>query len=119
MNQSGDLEARLTHRIDQSVAGLEEKISSLEDAMTRKLCKLELMQARNTSTVYAIIHGLINPALSKSSSKAHKEITGLAREYLRKAEEAPMDELSGLWLEFTRGVNRITRAAGLGEIWIE
>ena len=119
MNELGDLEARLTHRIDQSAAGLEEKISSLEDAMMRKLSKLEVIQARNTSTVYATIHALINPALSKSSSKAHKEILRLASEYLRKTEKDPIDELSELWLEFTRGVNRITRAAGLGEIWTE
>lgn len=116
MSELEDLESRLTQKIDQLEAKLDGEVSSLRSEMARGDSLSHFGRVREISMA---LNGLfaMNPAFSECCIRADKELRELAEEYLKRFTENPVDSLPALILEFQKAVNRITRAAGVPQIW--
>ena len=115
-----DFEAKLTklsHDIEQLDAKIDDKISSLKEESRRKILGLTLAQIRDTSQSYINILRS-NPAFSETCGRVHIEIGKLADEYIDQLYKVSVDEFEQGHPSFKKDINRISRAAGLGDIWI-
>ncbi len=115
-----DFDARLTklsHDIDQLDAKLDDKISSLKEELRKWILGAYLAHIRDTSTVYIDMISTLNPPLSKSAKRARDEVMKLSKEYFDMVDKISADEFQNNLMKLREEVNRITRSAGLQEIW--
>jgi len=113
----GDKLAKLSHDVDQLDAKLDDKLSSLKEEMMKWILGAYLAHIRDTSTVYIDMISTLSPALSKASKRAHNEVLQLSKEYFDKADKISTDEFQNNLMKLRTEINRITRSAGLKEIW--
>ena len=109
--------AKLSHDIDQLDAKLDDKISSLKEEVRKGILGAYLAHIRDTSTVYIDMISTLNPPLSKSAKRARDEVMKLSKEYFDMVDKISADEFQNNLMKLREDVNRITRSAGLKEIW--
>jgi len=109
--------AKLSHDIDQLDAKLDDKISSLREELRKWILGAYLAHIRDTSTVYIDMMITLAPALSTAAKRARDEVMKLSSEYLDMVGKISADEFQKNLMKFREDVNRITRSAGLQEIW--
>jgi len=109
--------AKLSHDIDQLDAKLDDKISSLKEEVRKGILGAYLAHIRDTSTVYIDMISTLNPPLSKSAKRARDEVMKLSKEYFDMVDKISADEFQNNLMKLREDVNRITRSAGLQEIW--
>jgi len=109
--------AKLSHDIDQLDAKLDDKISSLKEEVRKGILGAYLAHIRDTSTVYIDMISTLNPPLSKSAKRARDEVMKLSQEYFDMVDKISADEFQNNLMKLREDVNRITRSAGLQEIW--
>ena len=109
--------ARLSHDIDQLDAKLDDKISSLKEELRKWILGAYLAHIRDTSTVYIDMISTLNPALSTAAKRARDEVMKLSKEYFDMADKISADEFQNNLMKLREDINRITRSAGLKEIW--
>ena len=109
--------AKLSHDIDQLDAKLDDKISSLKEEVRKWILGAYLAHIRDTSTVYIDMISTLNPPLSKSAKRARDEVMKLSKEYFDMVDKISADEFQKNLMKLREDINRITRSAGLQEIW--
>jgi len=109
--------AKLNHDIDQLDAKLDDKISSLKEELRKWILGAYLAHIRDTSTVYIDMIITLAPALSTAARRAREEVMKLSSEYFEAVDKISADEFQKNLMKFRGDVNRITRSAGLQEIW--
>lgn len=109
--------AKLNHDIDQLDAKLDDKISSLREELRKWILGAYLAHIRDTSTVYIDMMITLAPALSTAAKRARDEVMKLSSEYFDIVDKISADEFQKNLMKFREDVNRITRSAGLQEIW--
>ena len=109
--------AKLSHDIDQLDAKLDDKISSLKEELTKLVLGAHLAHIRDTSVVYIDMIITLVPALSTAAKRARDEVMKLSKEYFEMVGKISADEFQNNLMKFREEVNRITRSAGLQEIW--
>ncbi|MCL0091402.1 hypothetical protein M1N57_00825 [Dehalococcoidales bacterium] len=115
--------AKLAHEIEQLDAKIDDKVSSLEERLVKEIWHICLEERKNMSLAY--INNFIEvfavqagrEDLLKTCSRVYKEVTDLAREYSKQLHGALTSDAQNTVQKYTGDVNRITRSAGLGEIW--
>ena len=113
----GDKLAKLSHDVDQLDAKLDDKLSSLKEEMMKWILGAYLAHIRDTSTVYIDMISTLSPALSTASKRAHQEVLKLSKEYFDMVDKISADEFQNNLIKLRKEINRITRSAGLKEIW--
>jgi len=108
---------KLSHDIDQLDAKLDDKISSLKEELTKLVLGAHLAHIRDTSVVYIDMIITLAPALSTAAKRARDEVMKLSKEYFEMVGKISADEFQNNLMKFREEVNRITRSAGLQEIW--
>ena len=108
---------KLSHDVDQLDAKLDDKISSLKEELRKWILGAYLAHIRDTSTVYIDMISTLNPALSKSAKRARDEVMKLSKEYFDMVDKISADEFQKNLMKLREDINRITRSAGLQEIW--
>jgi len=109
--------AKLSHDIDQLDAKLDDKISSLKEELQKWILGAYLAHIRDTSTVYIDMMITLVPVLSTAAKRARDEIMKLSNEYFEVVDKISADEFQKNLIKFREDINRITRSAGLQEIW--
>jgi len=109
--------AKLSHDIDQLDAKLDDKISSLKEELQKWILGAYLAHIRDTSTVYIDMMITLVPVLSTAAKRARDEIMKLSNEYFEVVDKISADEFQKNLMKFREDINRITRSAGLQEIW--
>ena len=109
--------AKLSHDIDQLDAKLDDKISSLKEELRKWILGAYLAHIRDTSVVYIDMIITLAPALSTAAKRARDEVMKLSKEYFDMVDKISADEFQNNLMKFREDVNRITRSAGLQEIW--
>jgi predicted ATPase len=109
--------AKLSHDIDQLDAKLDDKISSLKEELMKLVLGAHLAHIRDTSVVYIDLIITLAPALSKAAKRARDEVMKLSQDYFEVVGKISADEFQKNIIKFREDVNRITRSAGLQEIW--
>ena len=109
--------ARLSHDIDQLDAKLDDNISSLKEELRKWILGAYLAHIRDTSTVYIDMMITLAPALSTAAKRSREEVMKLSSEYFEVVDKISADEFQNNLMKFREDVNRITRSAGLQEIW--
>ena len=109
--------ARLSHDIDQLDAKLDDNISSLKEELRKWILGAYLAHIRDTSTVYIDMMITLAPALSTAAKRSRDEVMKLSSEYFDIVDKISADEFQNNLMKFREDVNRITRSAGLQEIW--
>jgi len=109
--------ARLSHDIDQLDAKLDDNISSLKEELRKWILGAYLAHIRDTSTVYIDMMITLAPALSTAAKRSREEVMKLSSEYFDIVDKISADEFQNNLMKFREDVNRITRSAGLQEIW--
>ena len=108
---------KLAHDIEQLDAKIDDKISSLREELRKWILAGYLVHVREISTVYMDLYISLNPSLSDAAKRARDELTKLGKEHIKVLEKVSADELEKRMAKFREDINRITRSAGLGEIW--
>jgi len=108
---------KLSHDIDQLDAKLDDKISSLKEELTKLVLGAHLAHIRDTSVVYIDMIITLAPTLSTAAKRARDEVMKLSKEYFEMVGKISADEFQNNLMKFREEVNRITRSAGLQEIW--
>ena len=98
-------------------AKLDDKISSLKEELRKWILGAYLAHIRDTSTVYIDMIITLAPALSTAAKRAREEVMKLSSEYFDMVDKISADEFQKNLMKFREEVNRITRSAGLQEIW--
>jgi hypothetical protein len=109
--------AKLSHDIDQLDAKLDDKISLLKEEAMKWTLGCYLAHIRDTSTVYIDMIITLAPTLSTAAKRARDEIMKLSSEYLDTVDKISADEFQNNLMKLREDINRITRSAGLKEIW--
>ena len=109
--------AKLSHDIDQLDAKLDDKISSVREELQKWILGAYLAHIRDTSTVYIDMMITLAPALSTAAKRARDEVIKLSSEYFEVVDKISADEFQKNLMKFREDINRITRSAGLQEIW--
>jgi len=108
--------AKLSHDIDQLDAKIDDKISSLREELRKEILLAYFAQIKDTSFGWVSVHKL-NPSLSQVCDRVYNEIAKLSTEYIKVWDKLSADECLKNLTRLKEDVNRITRAAGLGELW--
>ena len=109
--------AKLTHNIEQLDAKIDDKISSLREELRRWILEAYLLQARDMSVVYLDIGVAFSPTFSQACKRARNEVDKLSQEYAEMLNEISTEDFERRLVKFKTDVNRITRSAGLEQIW--
>ena len=109
--------AKLSHDIDQLDAKLDDKISSLKEELSKLVMGAHLAHIRDTSVVYIDMIITLAPSLSNAARRARDEVMKLSHDYFETVGKISADEFQRNLMKFREDVNRITRSAGLQEIW--
>ena len=120
-----DFEAKLlklSHDIDQLDAKIDDKISSLREELCKEIWKIRLEEVKNTSVVLIdTIEAVATQAGWKDKleqcHRAYEEVVKLSGEYFEMLDKASAGESERIVQKIQDDINRVTRAAGLGEIW--
>ena len=104
--------AKLSHDIEQLQN--EDKISSLREELRKEILGAVLEHIRDTSLLYISF----KQASSQVSGRVYDEVKGLCQECLETFDEVSADEFEEKLSKLKEDINRITRAAGLGETWL-
>jgi hypothetical protein len=112
--EQGDVEtkiSKLNHDIEQLDAKIDDKISSLREEFRKQIFSLQFTIIRDTSLLW------LGELSSETRIRVHDEINKLINDYIRDFSKVTANELQKRLSNVRGDVNRITRAAGLGEIW--
>ncbi len=117
-----DFEAKLiklSHDIDQLDAKIDDKFSSLEEKLTKKALITELALLRDVSEIALAIFKVAKAASPQKCNTAYEEVGKLIGECLNELSEISAGEFRQRHPSIKKDVNRITRSAGIGNIWGE
>ena len=109
--------AKLAHDIEQLDGKIDDKISSLREELRKWILGAYLAHTREISTIYIDLVIALKPSLSEAAQRARDEIAKLSKEQVKTLDKIPADEFEKDLIKFRENINRITRSAGLGEIW--
>ena len=104
---------KLAHDIEQLDAKIDDKISSLREELKKEILGAGLAYIRDTS----LVDISLKQASSQVSKRVYGEIVKLSRECLETLDKISADEFEEELNKLKHDINRITRAAGLGEFW--
>ena len=102
---------KLSHEIEQLDAKIDDKISSLREELREEILRSHLSAVGNISLAW------LRPISSEARRRAYDEIAKLTQEYHEIVSKVSADECLKNLTRLNEDVNRITRAAGLGELW--
>ena len=105
--------AKLSHDIEQLNAKMENEISSLREGMRKEILRVTFHHIRDIS----LFHISFKPVSPQVYKRVWDEIMRLCRECHKAFDKISADELEEELSRLQEDINRVTRAAGLGEVW--